>query len=371
MKTDLIDLPALNPGATHRLTVQRFGQSGARPQVYVQASLHADEIPGMICAVHLREALLALEAEGAIRGEVILVPVANPLGLGQVMFGHGIGRFALSDGGNFNRDFPHLTPGALKRVESMLGPDAAANVAAIRKALAEEVEAWAVSTQVGALKKELIRLAVGADIVLDLHCDAEGAMHLYTQPTSAETFAPLAAWLGSQATLVAQESGGDPFDEVFSRPWVELRARFPLAPIPLACHSTTVELRGQADVAHGTARADAAAIVAFLRHVGAIAGAAPPLPEEAGSVTPLASSEPLVAPHSGIIVYHAAAGAMIEAGDAVAEIIDPVTGTVTPVIAQSSGVLFARSGSRFATPGKRLGKIAGTRLQRTGKLLSL
>lgn len=371
MRTETIALPVVSPGAAHSLTVQRFGDAGARPQVYVQASLHADEIPGMICAVHLRQMLLAHEAAGQIRGEVILVPVANPLGLGQTLFGHAMGRFSLADGGNFNRDFPHLTPGVARRVDGNLGPDAKSNVTLIRKALSDELEAWTAATQAATLKKELVRLAIGADLILDLHCDAEGALHLYTQPTSAETFAPFGAWLGSKATLTAQESGGDPFDEVFSRPWVELAARFPDTAIPLACHSVTVELRGQADISHALAKSDAAAIIAFLQHEGAIAGAPPALPATQEKATPLASSEPLVAPVAGIVVFRVEAGAHVSKGDAVADIVDPVSGGITTISAQSSGVFFARNSNRFASPGKRLGKIAGTELKRTGKLLSL
>jgi predicted deacylase len=371
MRTETIALPAVNHGAAHSLTVQRFGEPGARPQVYVQASLHADEIPGMICAVHLRRMLLAHEAAGKIRGEIILVPVANPLGLGQTVFGHAMGRFSLADGGNYNREFPHLTPGAAKRLDGRLGSDATANVAVIRTALAEELEAWSAPTQAAALKKELVRLAIGADLVLDLHCDAEGALHLYTQPTSAEIFAPFGAWLGSKATLTAEVSGGDPFDEVLSRPWIELRARFPQADVPLACHSVTVELRGQADISHAFAEADAAAIFAFLQHAGALAGAPPARAAGEQKATPLESSEPLIAPVAGIVVFRMEAGAMVTKGDAVVDIVDPISGDIVTVSAQSSGVLFARNSSRFASPGKRLGKIAGTELRRTGKLLSL
>jgi uncharacterized protein len=371
MRTEIITLPAVSPGAVHSLTVQRFGDPGARPQIYIQASLHADEIPGMICAVHLRQMLLAHEVAGQIRGEIILVPVANPLGLGQTVFGHAMGRFLLADGGNFNRDFPHLTPGAAKRIDGKLGPDGKANVAIIREALFAELEAWPAPTQAATLKKTLVGLALGADLILDLHCDAEGALHLYTQPTSAEAFAPFGAWLGSKATLTAQESGGDPFDEVFSRPWVELRTRFPLAAIPLACHSVTVELRGQADISHDFAKADAAAIIAFLQHEGAIAGEPPARPATDEKATPLESSEPLVAPVAGIVVFRAEAGAHVSKGDAIADIVDPISGEITTIIARSSGVFFARNSNRFASPGKRLGKIAGTELKRTGKLLSL
>jgi uncharacterized protein len=371
MITTSLPLPVQSPGSSHSLTVHRFGTPGARPQVYIQAALHADEIPGMLCAVHLRERLTAIEADGAIRGEIVLVPVANPLGLGQTVLGHAIGRFALGDGGNFNRDFPDLEPGTADRVRDRLGSDPDANVALVRAAMTEELAAWPAATPVAVLKKTLVGLALGADLVLDLHCDAEGAMHLYTLPTSGEVFAPLGAWLGSTATLVAEVSGGDPFDEVLSRPWVSLAARFPHIPLPLAGHSVTVELRGQADVDHTLARTDAAAIIAFLRNVGTLAGTPPALPEQPGIVARLDQSETLTAPHAGIVVFRAAAGDMISAGDPVADIVDPLTGAISTVVAASSGVLFARNSTRFATPGKRLGKIAGNGSRRSGKLLGL
>ena len=50
MRTDNIALAPLAPGASLSLTVQRFGPEDARPRIYIQASLHADEIPGMIAA---------------------------------------------------------------------------------------------------------------------------------------------------------------------------------------------------------------------------------------------------------------------------------------------------------------------------------
>ena len=137
MRTDIIDLPPDVPGSRRSLTALRFGQPGARPLAYVQAALHADEIPGMMAAHHLRAELERLEADGQIVGEVLLVPVANPIGLGQRVLGSKIGRFDLSDGLNFNRGFPALGPAAAKRVEGRLTDDASRNVAIVRDALLE------------------------------------------------------------------------------------------------------------------------------------------------------------------------------------------------------------------------------------------
>jgi len=178
MRTEQIALSPLAPGASLSLTVQRFGNEGARPQVYIQASLHADEIPGMIVAHHLRERLTTLEAEGRIKGEIVLVPSANPLGLAQRVMGDPIGRFNLADGVNFNRGYPHLVPKVIERIDGKLTGDGAANTRLIREALRAELDAWEPANPAEALKKALLGLGQEADLVLDLHCDSEAVVHL-------------------------------------------------------------------------------------------------------------------------------------------------------------------------------------------------
>lgn len=370
MRTEQIALSPLAPGASLFLTIHRFGESDARPRVYIQAALHADEIPAMIAAHHLRERLKMLEAEGRITGEIILVPSANPIGLAQKVLGEPVGRFDLSNGVNFNRGYPYLVPQVAKRLEGRLTKDGDANLGLIREALQAELTAWKTTSPAEVLKKTLLGLAIEADLVLDMHCDSEAVVHLYSHTRSAETFAPLSALLGAHAFLLADESGDDPFDEACSRPWAELADRFPDHPIPFGCHCTTLEFRGEGDVTHDFARADAAAIVDYLTLRGAIAGEARQLPEPLCGPTPLAASEPVAAPASGIVVFKAQVGDRVRAGDVVAEIIDPLTGTGTSACSPTDGVMFARILLRFATEGQRLAKVAGTTARRTGKLLS-
>ncbi|MGO4572162.1 deacylase [Microvirga sp. 2TAF3] len=369
MRTEQIALSPLAPGANLSLTVHRFGEAGARPRIYVQAALHADEIPGMIAAHHLRERLIALEAEGRIKGEIVLVPSANPIGLAQKVLGEPVGRFDLSNGINFNRGYPYLVPQVAKRIEGKLTKDGEANLHLIREALRAELVVCKTNNPADVLKKTLLGLAIDADIVLDMHCDSEAVVHLYTHTRSAEEFAPLSALLGSHAFLLADESGDDPFDEACSRPWAELADRFPDHPIPFGCHSTTLEFRGEGDVTHDLARADAAALVDYLILRGAIAGDHKTLPQALCAPTPLAASEPVPSPAYGIVVFKAEVGDRVKAGDVIAEIVDPLTGVVAPACAPTDGVMFARILLRFATEGQRLAKVAGTKVQRTGKLL--
>ena len=370
MQTQIHELFGASPGVRHSLQVLRFGVPGARPKVTLQAALHADEVPAMLAAQRLRERLAALEAAGELRGEVVLIPAANPLGLAQQLLGQHQGRFDLRDGVNFNRGYADLGSAVAAAVEGRLGQDPAHNVALIRDSLAAAAQALVATTPTQDLKHRLLREAIDADYVLDLHCDSQAVMHLYALTPQADIAEELGALLGARAILLADESGDSPFDEACSRPWLQLQQRFPTLPIPLACFATTVELRGENDTSHELAQHDADALVAFLRRRGVIAPDAAPLPAPRCRATPLAGSEPVTAPRAGVVVFHVDVGDTVAAGAAIADLVDVHSGEVQTLACQSAGLVYARSGSRWACPGQRLAKIAGTTLARTGKLLS-
>ena len=371
MHTETIDLIAPAPGQTCCLTVLRFGQTpvGSRRKAYLQAALHADEVPAMLTALRLKTMLQELEERGQLLGEIVLVPYANPLGLSQHIQGQHHGRFSLADGINFNRGFPELATFVAEHVKGRLSKDAHANQQIIRAALKTAADVLPALTPAQDLKRRLLQLAIDADIVVDLHCDSDAVLHLYGLTPQAPALKQLGAQLGAQAVLLATESGDSPFDEACSRPWLDLQRLMPEAQIPLGCFSTTVELRGEADVSHALADQDAQALIGFLQLQGFISGAAP---EKAAlcEPTPLSGSEPITAPHAGVIVFHRQSGESVQAGDAIADLVCPNTGGITTLRCASSGVLYARCSTRWAHAGKRLAKIAGTSLARTGKLLS-
>ena len=370
MKRETIRLPGAAPGLSAELAILHFGASGARPRVHIQAGLHADEVPGMLAAHRLVPELERLEAQGRVRGEVVVLPLANPIGLGQRLLGRQEGRFDIADGLNFNRGYSLLTQAATGLLEGELGGDPAANAGLVRAALRQALAGIAAPTPVAALKKALLGVALEADIALDLHCDGEAAVHIYTHPGCLGTIEPLARLLAAEALLVAEISGGDPFDEALTRPWADIAARLPAPPVPCGCAAATVELRGKADVAHEIAARDADALLGYLAHLGAVDVAPPPLPKPRAAPTPLESTEALEAPHAGILVYRAEIGARVAAGTPIADIVDPSIPVSTTVAAGSDGVFFARAATRFVAAGQRIGKIAGTALKRSGALLS-
>jgi len=257
MRTVLHALPDFSAGTTRTLRSLHFGSRGAAGRkAYLQASLHADEVPAMLVAQHLRRQLEALEAAGQLRGEIVLVPMANPIGLAQDLQGASLGRFDLSTGLNFNRHYKSLTAALIPLLEPRLGRDVASNTALIRGTAMQLLQAWQPATETEALKQRLQCLAMDADIVLDLHCDNQAVLHLYTGTPLAAQAAPLARYLGAQALLTCTASGDDPFDETVARIWWELGAHFAgRFPIAQACFAATVELRGEVEVEHGLATA--------------------------------------------------------------------------------------------------------------------
>jgi uncharacterized protein len=370
MKSETHPLPGSTPGLHYELTVLRFGTPGARPKVTIQAALHADEVPAMLVAQALRERLLVLEAAGELIGEVQLLPAANPIGLGQRVLGHHEGRFDLRDGINFNRDHADLADAAAASLQGRLGNDEATNVSMVRHALLQAALALPASNPSEHLKRRLIATAIDSDIVLDLHCDTQAVMHLYALTPHEALAEELGALLGAQAILLANESGDWPFDEACSRPWVKLQERFANHPIPPACFAPTVELRGECDTDDALAAQDAEALLEFLRRRGALAGTPAPLPEPLCRATPLAGSEPLIAQQGGVLVFHKAPGDMVAEGEPVASVVDVLNGERHSIAASGAGRFYARIATRWAAPGQRIGKVAGTRLVRSGKLLS-
>lgn len=357
-------------GGSYQLNSFHFGAPGRGKKAYIQAALHADEVPGMLVSQFLRTELAALEAQGNVLGEIILVPAANPLGLAQAIHGAPFGRFDLSTGTNFNRAYKHVAEDLKLALEGKLGPDAGANVALVREHARASVATWRPATDAEALKKILLGMAIDADIVLDLHCDNEAVVHIYTGTPLADAVTPLSALLGAHAVLLALEAGEEPFDEACSRLWWDLAAHFgPKHPLPPACLSTTVELRGEMDVNYELAQRDAHALLQFLGHSGVIDLPLERLPAPLCAPTPLEGVEPIVAPHDGVLVFLKDLGERIEAGEAIADLIDPVSGKATTLRPTVAGVFFARTAHRHLLRGMVAGKIAGAKAFRTGKLL--
>ena len=359
-----IALNSMSPGTERFVKVHRYGKPGARPKAYLQASLHADEIPGMLAAHHLIGLLDAAEARGEIKGEIIVVPVANPVGAGQVLNTTFVGRYDFRSGINFNRRWPDLSAGLAAKVKDKLGKDAAANVAIVRQALGEAIEQIYAAGETAMLKRELLRLAYDSDIVLDLHCDDIALMHIYTTHVFWPRAEDLAADLGAKVVMLCNDSGAQSFDECFFIPWYRLQQQVgPEFPVPAPTLTSTVEFRGQADVYDEIASGDAANLFRFLQRRGLIAGDPGPLPKLTGKVADLEACENIRAPRAGIVAYKKREGDVVRAGDVIAEMVDPLADDPrqarVPVRCEASGPILSIRAMKSVGAGDSIASALG------------
>ena len=364
-----IPLPCGIPGTETVVTVFEYGPQQAVRKVYVQASLHAGELPGSLAAWQLCQRLQELESQDRIQARIVVVPLCNPLGLRQSVLYQSVGRFDLSTGQNYNRlRAVPLFSGTLQRLQaeaaSALGRDVAHNTETIRAAMRAMLAEHVPHSMLEALHVTLLKMACDADLVLDLHCDKQAVLHLYTLPQIWPDIEPLACWLGSQCQILSEDSQSQSFDEVVSVPWIRLQQAFPEAAIVPACHAVTVELRGESDLSLPWAQQDADAILQYLHHLGDVhlpASAVRSQPPLLRAPHPLSGLTYVPAPISGIVVYHVQPGAWVQAGHLLAEVIDPLRQQCVPVHSPIEGCVFALNDLRFVHPENRLLSISGCR----------
>lgn len=363
-----IALPSMTPGSARQITTFRFGKPGARPKVYMQAAIHANEMPGTMALHYLMPMLAEAERTGKLLGQVIVVPTVNPIGQAQLVGNKHAGRYDLLSYCNFNRNWLDLSGEVADRIGHKLGSDGTANTALIRKAALAALKAMRPVNELQTLRVEIMKLSIDADIVLDLHCDINACLHLFISAQDAKGAArELAADLGAQASLYNEPyPQHSTFSGMNGALWARLAERFPEADIPQACFSCTVEMRSQQDVSHAQGKADADNLLRYLTRRGVVAGTPAPLPRLKAAPTPMSGMDVGYCPRNGFVVYHLNPGDKVKKGQAVCDIIDPSDPrgpqARTPMFAVTDGVLFSRRhNGELAWPGMVAYRIAGAK----------
>lgn len=325
------------PGIAWRLPVFHFkGDDSRAPTVYIQAALHAGELPGTALIHFLCERLRHAEAEGAIAGSLTIVPHANPIGLAQSHFGELQGRFDLGSRANFNRDFP-LIP--LEKRDTLLA----------------DLGRFSATDR---LKRKLLHMALGADLVLDLHCDDESLQYAYIDTAFWPEAADLASALSMDAVLLS-DGESSAFEEAVGYAWKHEGGGERKTSLPGRL-STTLELRGTRDVYPEMAAADAEGLFRFLVARGIVRAVSESLPAFAGPAAPLDNIEMIRAPEAGTVLFHRDIGERVEAGERLVTIVTRPgfpEGAIE-VRAPQAGLIVTRVSSRFARRRGDLMKIA-------------
>lgn len=358
-----IALNPMSPGTAQHLTVFRYGQVGARPKAYIQGAIHADEPPGILILHHLCRLLDAADGRGEILGEIVVVPTANPLGLDQVINTTRAGRHEFRSGINFNRGYPDLSAELVARVKSHLRDDPVENTALVRAELRNIQSERKPLTALGQMQLELQKLAIDADIVIDLHCDDEAEAYLMALPEQVDEAKQLAADMGINWLFVSELSTSSfCFDESCILPWFNLRAAIDNpGRVPLGCLAFGAEMRGINSLDDTVNSRDAAGLFQFFRRRGLIAGNAGTAPVETVETVP--AYEYINAPKAGLVVYAGPLGSRVKAGDLVAELVDPLAedqerGRI-PLYASVPGAVISRCLARLVAPGDFIAMIVG------------
>ncbi|TPI36263.1 succinylglutamate desuccinylase/aspartoacylase family protein [Mesorhizobium sp. B3-1-9] len=324
-------------GVAYEFPVLRFeGKDKAAPSAYLQAALHAGELPGVVAVDALMPMLAKAEAEGRIKGPITIVPWANPIGRAQYHFGEHQGRFNLGTRTNFNRSFPLLAA-----PDARLLPDVSLGGADRR------------------LKNRLVQFSLGNDIVLDLHCDDEGLAYLYIHTSLWPHMADCAAAMGAEAVLLWSEDNTGTFESASIMPYQNVPAsvaRFDRRAV------TTVEYRGILDVDGALAAADATGLYRLLVTRGVVRDPSVPKFEKfSGPVVPLENIDMMPSPRAGAILYDVKPGDRVKKGDRLATIVHAPgeAGGRTEVFAPQSGFILTRRARRIIRAGEDLLKLAG------------
>ena len=369
-------LTADTPGRTTELEYFRIGPTDAGKKVYLQAALHADEQPGILVLHHLLQLLREADAAGELNARFVVFPMVNPLGMGDIEFGRHQGRYNRSTGVNHNRAWPVLYDAVGEELLGKLGADAGDNLLQVRATLLNWVETLPRVTALDQWRQCIIREACDADYVFDLHCDDDSLLHIFTIPQLAQNMQQLANWTGAAATLLAEDSGGGSFDEVWPAIWLRLAAECPDKPVPLPVVSCTLEYRGRFDTFDELNRRDAENLYGYFQEQGLISGERIGQKQEAPAPTDLRATEMLRAPQAGLLAYRVELGDWVEKGDCIADLIrldgEGAFFERIPLLAGTSGRVISRRVTKYAWANASVSKIVGTEIleSRSGYLLS-
>ena len=363
------------PATTVELPYYRIGPANALEKVYLQAALHADEQPGTMLLHHLLPMLRQADEQELLRARFVIIPMANPFGMANMVQRRHLGRSDLASGVNYNRQWPDLFSLIRTQLSGRLGDDERFNVNLIRKAVAQWIDAQQPHSAPEQLRLFLLREAHDAEFVLDLHCDSDSLLHIFTSPELMPELQDLADWMGAAAVLTAADSGGGSFDEVLPLLYRKVAQTNPGKPVPMASATATLEYRGLADSFDHFGEQDAPRLFGFLCGRGLIAADPGPRPDGVSTTAPFEATDVVRVDRAGLVAYRVDLGQRVAKGQPIADLIaldgpEAFIGR-TPILAATDGFVLTRSLRKYAARSENIAKIVGTTPlpQRRGYLL--
>ena len=373
------DLPVWEYPNGQQLTLPIFkikGTGNGR-SAYIQANVHGAEVQGNAVIYQL----LKYFAEHPPKGDVVLVPHANPFAKTQKGGEHTNGRNCPTTGQNWNRHYVELTcrneqkrsfpeqvnleSFAERHVESPWEEIQRNFRAALRIALKSyrerRVGEGLSPAEQAALP--LLTLALEADSVLDLHTSPVGTHYAYVPEYAAES----ACYLGVPYVLLIPNAFDGALDEATFTPWWGLQEAL-TSKGRLKTHvdfeSYTLEFGGQAEINLDAAHNEARGLLSYLCYRGTISGYQGRPPRDCLGCR-LENYRSIYSDGGGLVDFHAACGQHVEKGEGLASILnlhrvrsgDEVDSAVRKVCAPENGVILLRYPSASVHSGTVLYKM--------------
>ncbi|WP_404341459.1 succinylglutamate desuccinylase/aspartoacylase family protein [Pseudoalteromonas mariniglutinosa] len=302
------------------IPVYRLKGDGSGPHVYIQANMHGAEVQGNAVIYQLLEQLQKLP----LKGDITLVPYANPIGCNQKSGEFTLGRFDPITGTNWNRMYHFNSELAKQIAEQYRNSDDQTLTTAFKNALISDIEkllsgpAYRLTTG-KRIALNLQKLAHQADIVLDLHTGPISSKHLYCPAYTTKS----AHYFNIPHVLVIPNEFDGAMDEASFCPWWQLSDELAKEGREFAVQveAFTVELGSQEKIDLVAALDDAHSILSYLNHKNVFVDA----PFQPAAITrygcKLNDYVAYYAPIGGMVEYLAPLGGHIKAGEPIAHIL--------------------------------------------------
>ncbi len=302
------------------IPVYRLKGDGSGKSVYIQANMHGAEVQGNAVIYQLLEQLKGL----GLRGDITLVPYANPIGCNQKSGEFTLGRFDPITGVNWNRMYHYNSELVNRFAERSHTLSDEQLTTEFKAALIDDIEQKLTGPQHSLstgkrIALNLQRLAHEADIVLDLHTGPISAKHLYCAEYARES----AKHFNIEHVLLIPNEFDGAMDEASFCPWwqlhTELKQQGRMFSIPV--EAFTVELGSQERIDLTDALEDAQSILSYLNYQGVFVDAPYQAKTMQRHACMLKDYVTYYAPMGGMIEYMAGLGEHVKAGDAIANVL--------------------------------------------------
>jgi predicted deacylase len=287
--------------------------------------MHGAEVQGNAVIFQLLELLKNTN----VKGDVTLVPYANPVGCNHKNGEYTLGRFDPITGMNWNRMY-HFDADMIKPfVRESIGKDDITIEENFKKLMIDTIEQKLDHNIFGLttgqrMAYQLQRLAHQADYVLDLHTGPISSKHLYCPEYAKES----AKYFDIPHTLLIPNSFDGALDEATFCPWwnlqeafAELGIEFSISSNALNKESFTVELGSQEQIDLDVALEDATSIMNYLHYKKVISAPQYQAKEMTRYACYLEDYKAYYSPMGGMVDYLAEFGKPLPAGEPLARIL--------------------------------------------------